>query len=102
MDNTYDEWYYRIAGMSEDSGDIDLYVSYLLTYLVMCENNFEDLHDMDEDAYMWVSDWRGIVPCCYLEPQSDEAKEEYNAYLEKVEYKRMLERDQLSIDFQLA
>jgi hypothetical protein len=38
----------------------------------------------------------------YLEPQTDEAKQEYDQYLAKVEYKHMLERDQLSINFEVA
>ena len=102
MDNTYDEWYERIAGMREESGDIDLYVGHLLAYLVMCENGWEHLYDLDEDAHYDVAEWRGIDMYMYLEPQSDEAKEEYEKYLAKVEYKHMLERDQLSFNFTYA
>lgn len=102
MDDTYDEWYGRIAGMREESGDIDLYVGYLLAYLVMCENGWEHLYDLDEDAHYDVAELRGIDMYNYLEPQTDEAKEEYDKYLAKVEYKHMLERDQLSINFEVA
>ena len=102
MDDTYDELYGRIAGMREESGDIDLYVGYLLAYLVMCENGWEHLYDLDEDAHYDVAEWRGIDMYNYLEPQTDEAKEEYDKYLAKVEYKHMLERDQLSINFEVA
>ena len=99
MDNDYHDWYRRIARWDKDSDRFGLYVSYLLTYLVLCHNNFKSLHDLDEDIYMDISEWKGICPEAYLEPQSDEAREEYDAYLAKVEYKRMLERDQMSIDF---
>ncbi len=68
----------------------------------MCENGFDDLHDLDESAYMEVTDWKGIYPTSYLEPQTDEAKEEWAQYEQKVEYRRMLERDQLSINFTYA
>lgn len=102
MDNDYHDWYRRIARWDKDSDRFGLYVSYLLTYIVMCENGFDDLHDLDESAYMEVTDWKGIYPTSYLEPQTDEAKEEWAQYEQKVEYRRMLERDQLSINFDIA
>lgn len=97
MDNEYDKWVEHIKGMDEYVDE--RYVGCLLTYLIMCDNNFDSLNALDESIYIDVMDWDDVYFGNYLEPQSDEAREEWEEYQKQLEYKAMLERDQLSIDF---
>ena len=101
MDNDFESWYTRMGQVGMEYND-DIYLSYLLAYLLMCDQQVDGLHEIDEICYGYITEWTGIWLGAYLEPQSDEAKEEYEKYLAKVEYKHMLERDQLSFNFTYA
>lgn len=73
MDNTYTEWYNRFVTFDENAHDGDLYLSYLLAYLIMCENDCENLRDLDYLAYEHLE----IMADFYIEPQTDEARAEW-------------------------
>ena len=99
MDNKFEDWIRNIKNIAFDyqENEDNLYLTYLISYLLLCESNCENYHQFDELIFEEIS--YQISMGSYLEQQSEEAKDELKKHNDIIEYNLMLKRNQLQIHF---